>query len=179
MLLTLLPVEVTLSVRTAEGYLSSKKDVRRVLRVDGRNVRQSEVRMTYPERVVEGHRSAVTELGVSSLETATEVDEALTDQTGIVVVNSVCGCASQTLIPALEDAVPDVDVDVFTVFAGVDDEATAQARTYFSGCDDSSPSIAFLDQGSLDAFLSRGDIFGADADELADSVRRRAEALRE
>lgn len=134
--------------------------------------------MPYPESIVEGHRESVKQAGATSLEDPSQVT-CLDGGRSIVVVNSVCGCASETLIPALEASLADVsdDVSVYTVFAGVDDEVTERARSYFTGCDDSSPSIGFLRDGELVNFVSRADIMSVSPDGLADKIHSLADDL--
>lgn len=131
--------------------------------------------MRYDPRLVKPMREELTNLGVEELQTADEVDRALGDGDGsvMVVVNSVCGCAAKNARPAvakaLENAtVPDHSV---TVFAGQDAEATERARSYFTGYRPSSPSIALLQDGELVFMLERHQIEGRTADQIADDLR--------
>src|SRR5919204_175853 len=101
--------------------------------------------MSYPDFFVAPMREELTQLGVKELHTAEDVDAAIANTPGtlMIVVNSVCGCAAGKARPgvalALSHSVkPDAAA---TVFAGVDLEATAQARRYFTGYSPSSPSI--------------------------------------
>ena len=69
----------------------------------------------------------------------------------LIVVNSICGCAAGKARPGLalalrQGARPDV---VASVFAGFDIEATDRARSYFTGYEPSSPSMAILRNGKL------------------------------
>ena len=53
--------------------------------------------MPYPEALVQPMRAELTRLGVDELHTADAVDAAFAeaeDQTMLLVVNSVCGCAA-------------------------------------------------------------------------------------
>ena len=82
----------------------------------------------YPEFLIGPMREELTRHGVRELRSAADVDEALMNTPGtvMVVVNSVCGCAAGKARPgvalALQHAVkPDL---VTTVFAGGDVEAT-------------------------------------------------------
>ena len=104
-------------------------------------------------------REELTRFGVRELRTAGEVDDALTQTPGtvMVVVNSVCGCAAGKARPgvalALQHAAkPDL---VATVFAGADIEATERARGYFTGYPPSSPSIALFKGGKLVYMMER------------------------
>jgi putative YphP/YqiW family bacilliredoxin len=127
--------------------------------------------MTYPEFFVAPMRQELTRLGVQELRTADEVDRAVSDTPGtlMIVVNSVCGCAAGKARPgiamALEHTVkPDV---VATVFAGADVEATTRARQYFTGYPPSSPSIGLLRNGKLVYILERSQIENRQAHEIA------------
>ncbi|MFP3489484.1 BrxA/BrxB family bacilliredoxin, partial [Staphylococcus sp. SIMBA_130] len=86
------------------------------------------------------------------LTTPEEVEEVVTSKgTTLVMVNSVCGCAGGVARPAARLAInnektPD---NLVTVFAGQDKEATAKARSYFTGFAPSSPSFAILKDGEI------------------------------
>jgi putative YphP/YqiW family bacilliredoxin len=116
-------------------------------------------------------RDELTDLGVRELKTAEEVDEILgsAEGTTMVVVNSVCGCASGNARPAValalcHSSLPDRSV---TVFAGQDVEATSRAREYFTGYRPSSPSIGLLSEGAIVYILERHQIEGRPAEEIA------------
>jgi putative YphP/YqiW family bacilliredoxin len=128
-------------------------------------------RAMYDERFLVPMRRDLTEVGFTELFTAAEVDEALKDKPGtaMVLVNSVCGCSARMARPAARIAVghePRPD-HLYTVFAGQDAEATAQARSYFTGYPPSSPSIAILRDGKLVWMLERWQIEGRPAEEIA------------
>jgi len=127
--------------------------------------------MPYPESFIGPMRQELTRLGVQELKTAAQVDDAVRQTSGtlMIVVNSMCGCAAGKARPgiarALEHTVkPDV---VATVFAGGDIEATEQARTYFTGYPPSSPSIAILRDGKLVYMMERRQIENQNADAIA------------
>lgn len=127
--------------------------------------------MNYPPMMVKPMREDLTRLGVEELRSADDVDRVLQEEEGsvMVVVNSVCGCAAQNARPAVAHALehevkPDRSV---TVFAGVDEEATARAREYFTGYRPSSPSIALLEDGELKYMMERHQIEGRTAEEIA------------
>jgi len=99
--------------------------------------------MPYDERFVAPMRQELTRLGVRELRTPAEVDATLRDARGttLVVVNSICGCAARNARPAVALALehPRVPDALTTVFAGQDIDATARARSYFTGYGPSSP----------------------------------------
>ena len=106
--------------------------------------------MPYPESFIGPMRQELTSIGVKELRTSDEVDAAVRETPGtlMIVVNSMCGCAAGKARPGIARALqhsvkPDV---VATVFAGGDIEATERARGYFTGVPPSSPSIAISSQ---------------------------------
>ena len=125
----------------------------------------------YDERFVTPMRQELTRLGVEEMRTPSEVDAKLKDAKGttLVVVNSVCGCAARNARPAVTSALrherkPD---HLTTVFAGQDTEATARARSYFTGYAPSSPQIGLLKDGKVVFMLERFQIEGRGADEIS------------
>jgi len=127
--------------------------------------------MPYPEFFVAPMRKELVDLGVKELRTADDVDAAVRDTSGtlMVIVNSVCGCAAGKARPGVALALrhaarPEV---VATVFAGFDEEATARARGYFTGYRPSSPSIALLRNGALVYMLERSQIENRDVTAIA------------
>ena len=127
--------------------------------------------MMYDERLLTPMREELTRLGLEELRTAEAVDAALPNASGtaMVVVNSVCGCASRNARPAVDLALhhPVRPDRLYTVFAGQDTDATARARGYFTGYRPSSPSIALLKDGQLVHMIERHDIEGRSADAIA------------
>lgn len=116
-------------------------------------------------------RDELVKAGVRSLSTAADVDAVLTKKQGtaMVVVNSVCGCAAANARPGaiLSLRHAKKPADVVTVFAGVDPEATARARSYFKGYMPSSPSIAIFKDGQVVFMLQRHEIEGRDPQTIA------------
>jgi putative YphP/YqiW family bacilliredoxin len=127
--------------------------------------------MPYPELLTAPMRQELTRLGVEELKTAADVDEAVRNTHGtlMIVVNSVCGCAAGKARPGVELALrhPVTPDRVATVFAGGDVEATDRARSYFKGYPPSSPSIGLLRNGSLVFMLERRRIENQSADQIA------------
>ena len=130
--------------------------------------------MAYPEFFVAPMREELTRLGADDLRTPADVDAAVTGTTGtlMLVVNSVCGCAAGKARPGVALALrhrtrPD---RVATVFAGADNEATARARSYFTGRAPSSPAIALLKNGELVYMLERHDIENRTGEQIASQL---------
>ena len=129
----------------------------------------------YPAELTKPMAQDLTEYGFESLTSAEQVDKALdnTEGTVMVVVNSVCGCAAANARPgaklaAQHDKKPDRMV---TVFAGVDHEATSRAREFMLPYPPSSPSIALFKDGKLVHFLERHHIEGRSAEIIAANLK--------
>jgi putative YphP/YqiW family bacilliredoxin len=130
----------------------------------------------YPELMVIPMREELTRLGIEEAKTAADVDKAVTETKGtvMVVVNSICGCAAGKMRPAVRIALqgsatkPDKSI---SVFAGQDTEATAQARQHFAGQLPSSPSIGILRDGKLVYFMPRAAIETRDAMTIAQELQ--------
>ncbi|HEY6948595.1 MAG TPA: BrxA/BrxB family bacilliredoxin [Gemmatimonadales bacterium] len=120
--------------------------------------------MPYDPRLVAPMRDEMVRMGARELKTVPEVDEALGDQKGtmLVFVNSVCGCAAGNARPALAQALKHGvrPQQVVTVFAGQDLDATARARQYFGEYQPSSPSMALFRDGEVVHFIHRHQIEG-------------------
>ena len=111
-------------------------------------------------------------MGLEELTTVAAVDAVLGNHSGtaLVMVNSVCGCAAGTARPGLKLAMShDVTPDkAYSVFAGVDTEATQRARSYFGEeFQPSSPSMALLRDGEVVAMLHRHMIEGRSPEDIA------------
>ena len=128
----------------------------------------------YPPELVKPMKEDLTSVGFSELLNAEQVDNAIQNSKGtvLVVVNSVCGCAAGNMRPGVKlsvtgDSVPD---SMTTVFAGVDAEAVAQARKHFLPYPPSSPSVALFKDGKLVHFLERHHIEGGTAEMIANNL---------
>ncbi len=128
----------------------------------------------YPEIMVIPMREELKQAGAEELLTAEAVDAALkhnreSDQTLLLVVNSICGCAAGRMRPGVRLALQNANRPdkVVTVFAGQDREATDRARQYFVGYPPSSPSIGLFRRGELVDFVPRGEIETRHAQEIA------------
>ena len=129
----------------------------------------------YPEQLTIPMAQDLTSHGFESLATAEAVSEALeqTDGTVLLVVNSVCGCAAANARPGAKLAVQHdkVPIRLVTVFAGVDQAATAKAREYMLPYPPSSPSIALFKDGRLVHFLERHHIEGRSKEIIAENLK--------
>src|SRR2546426_323272 len=84
-------------------------------------------------------------------------------------VNWVGGCAGRNARPAAALALqhPRRPARLLTVFAGQDADATARARSYFTGYAPSSPQMALFKDGALVFMLERKNIEGRAAQDIA------------
>ena len=129
----------------------------------------------YPPELVAPMSKDLTMAGFESLLTPEEVVAELENSNGtaLLVVNSVCGCAAANARPGVKIALqnekqPD---KLFTVFAGVNTEATAKAREYLLPYPPSSPAIALFKDGRLVHFLERHHIEGRSAMMIAENLK--------
>ena len=127
----------------------------------------------YDPEMVQPMRDEVTSLGAQELRTSTAVEEAVKKPgTTLIFVNSVCGCAAGGARPGLRMSLmnkkkPD---HLYTVFAGMDTQATEKAREFFKPYRPSSPQIALFKDGKLVKMIQRQDIEGKDPTTLAKSL---------
>ncbi len=130
--------------------------------------------MPYDPQLVAPMREELTRLGVQELTTAAAVDEwiAENDSPGLLIINSVCGCAAGQARPAVALALQHAarPARVATVFAGQDVEATAQARSHFAEFPPSSPSMVMFKNGEIVHFLPRHRIESRSAQEIAQEL---------
>lgn len=129
----------------------------------------------YPAELVAPMSKDLTDFGFSSLTSPSEVDEKLNIKEGttLVVVNSVCGCAAANARPGVKISIqnekrPD---NLYTVFAGVDKDATEQVRQHLLPYPPSSPAIALFKDGKLVHMLERMHIEGQTAERISANLK--------
>lgn len=129
----------------------------------------------YPEELTSPMIEDLTSAGFIELKTPAQVDEAFAQEEGtlLCMVNSVCGCAAGAARPGLKAALQNAKVPqrLTTVFAGVDSDATNQARNHFLPYPPSSPSIALFKDGKLVHFMERHHIEGRNAPMIAEHLK--------
>ncbi|WP_452220551.1 BrxA/BrxB family bacilliredoxin [Lacinutrix salivirga] len=127
----------------------------------------------YPAELVKPMREDLTNVGFEELHTAEAVNEAIAKEgTTLVVVNSVCGCAAANARPGARMSLQNAKkpTNIVTVFAGVDKEATDQARAHMVPFPPSSPSMALFKNGELVHMLERHHIEGRPAELIAENL---------
>jgi putative YphP/YqiW family bacilliredoxin len=129
----------------------------------------------YPPELVKPMKEDLTNVGFNELTNSQEVDAMIQNTPGslLVVVNSVCGCAAGNMRPGVKLSLNHSKKPgtLATVFAGVDQEAVAQARKYFLPYPPSSPSLALFIDGKLVHFLERHHIEGVTAQMIAENLQ--------
>ena len=121
-------------------------------------------------------REELAVLGFEELMTGEAVEswKGRQEATGLLVINSVCGCAAGMARPGVRHALETAankPAHIATVFAGQDVEATARARALFPEVPPSSPSMALFKNGELVYFLPRHRIEGRSAEQVAADLR--------
>ena len=127
----------------------------------------------YPAEIVSPMKKELTIIGFEELLTAEAVETALSKLgTALVVVNSVCGCAAANARPAVRISLNNQNTPnhLFTVFAGVDRDATDAARAKMIPFPPSSPSLALFKDGELVHMIERHHIEGRTAQLIAENL---------
>ena len=128
----------------------------------------------YPSEIVKPMRDELTAVGFEQCTTPESVASAINKKGSTpVVVNSVCGCAAANARPGVRMSLANdkTPAQLITVFAGVDKEATAEARGLMIPFPPSSPSIALFNDGELVHMLERHHIEGRPADSIAENLK--------
>ena len=129
--------------------------------------------MMYPPELLVPMREELTSVGFQELTTPNAVDQWVADKaSGLLVINSVCGCAAGMARPGVRMAIEHQTRPerLATVFAGQDREATAHARSKFPNIAPSSPSMALFKDGEVVDFLPRHRIEGRSAQQVRDDL---------
>jgi putative YphP/YqiW family bacilliredoxin len=129
----------------------------------------------YPAELVKPMRKDLTSAGFVELTDSNEVNNQVTNsETAVLIVNSVCGCAAANARPGVKSSLLNEKkpVKLFTVFAGVDKEATDAARKLMIPFPPSSPCIAIFKDGELVHMLERHHIEGRSAEIISDNLKQ-------
>ena len=127
----------------------------------------------YPEEIVRPMKDELTTIGFKELLSTDDVESAMTKSgTALVVVNSVCGCAAANARPAVRISLNNSNTPdhLYTVFAGVDRDATDAARAKMVPFPPSSPSLALFKDGELVHMIERHHIEGRTAQLIAENL---------
>lgn len=129
----------------------------------------------YPAELVKPMREDLTCAGFVELKDSSEVANNLPkSETAVLIVNSVCGCAAANARPGVKDSLKNEKKPkkLFTVFAGVDKEATDAARNLMIPFPPSSPCIALFKNGELVHMLERHHIEGRSAEIISENLKQ-------
>ena len=130
--------------------------------------------MPYPEMLVAPMRAELTNNGFTEMKTAEEVENAMVgnNDTTLVVINSVCGCAAGSARPGIVKSLTGDKqaAKLLTVFAGQDLDAVAKAREFMLPFPPSSPAVALFKNGEVVHMVERHMIEGRTADMVADNL---------
>tara|TARA_A100001011_G_C14320209_1_gene850187 strand:+ start:3963 stop:4376 length:414 start_codon:yes stop_codon:yes gene_type:complete len=127
----------------------------------------------YPDEIVRPMKEELTTVGFQELLSPEDVETALSSLgTSLVVVNSVCGCAAANARPAVRISLNNKSTPdhLYTVFAGVDRDATDAARAKMMPFPPSSPSLALFKDGELVHMIERHHIEGRTAQLIAENL---------
>jgi putative YphP/YqiW family bacilliredoxin len=128
----------------------------------------------YPPELVKPMKEQLTLNGFDELISESEVNNLINKKgTTLIVVNSVCGCAAANARPGVLASLANskTPVNLGTVFAGVDREATDKARYYMAPFPPSSPCVALFKDGELVHMLERHHIEGRPAELISENLR--------
>ncbi len=128
----------------------------------------------YPEEVVKPMKLELTSNGFVELSNDDDIKKLIDDNTSVIMVNSVCGCAAANARPGVIMSLNNEKTpkNLYTVFAGVDKEATNSARELMFPFPPSSPCIALFKNGELVHMLERHHIEGREASLISENLKQ-------
>jgi len=129
----------------------------------------------YPAELVKPMREDLTSAGFVELKDSNDVaNNVPKSETAVLIVNSVCGCAAANARPGVKDSLKNEKKPkkLFTVFAGVDKEATDAARNLMIPFPPSSPCIALFKNGELVHMLERHHIEGRSSEIISENLKQ-------
>ena len=128
----------------------------------------------YPEEVVKPMKLELTSNGFVELSNDDDIKKLIDDDTSVIMVNSVCGCAAANARPGVIMSLNNekTPMTLYTVFAGVDREATNSAREFMFPFPPSSPCIALFKNGELVHMLERHHIEGREASLISENLKQ-------
>ena len=129
----------------------------------------------YPAELVKPMREDLTSVGFVELKDSSDVNTQVPNcETAVLIVNSVCGCAAANARPGVKNSLENekTPTKLFTVFAGVDKEATDAARSLMVPFHPSSPCIAVFKNGELVHMLERHHIEGRTAEIISENLKQ-------
>ena len=135
----------------------------------------TKLKLMYPAELVKPMREDITSVGFIELKNSSDVNTQVPNcETAVLIVNSVCGCAAANARPGVKHSLENekTPAKLFTVFAGVDKEATDAARSLMVPFPPSSPCIAVFKNGELVHMLERHHIEGRTAEIISENLKQ-------
>jgi len=135
----------------------------------------AKLKLMYPAELVKPMREDLTSVGFVELKDSFDVNTQVPScETAVLIVNSVCGCAAANARPGVKHSLENekTPAKLFTVFAGVDKEATDAARSLMVPFPPSSPCIAVFKKGELVHMLERHHIEGRTAEIISENLKQ-------
>lgn len=135
----------------------------------------TKLKLMYPAELVKPMREDLTSVGFIELKNSSDVNTQVPNcETAVLIVNSVCGCAAANARPGVKHSLENKKTPamLFTVFAGVDKEATDAARSLMVPFPPSSPCIAVFKNGELVHMLERHHIEGRTAEIISENLKQ-------
>ena len=129
----------------------------------------------YPAELVKPMREDLTSVGFIELKNSSDVNTQVPNcETAVLIVNSVCRCAAANARPGVKHSLENekTPAKLFTVFAGVDKEATDAARSLMVPFPPSSPCVAVFKNGELVHMLERHHIEGRTAEIISENLKQ-------
>ena len=130
----------------------------------------------YDQDAVQPMRDELVAVGFEELIKPEDVDKAIntkSDETVLVMINSVCGCAAGSARPGVSLALQNDKIPnkLFTGFAGQERTAVDRIRQLIGNYPPSSPSVALFKNGTLIYFMPRNAIEGNSAEYIANELK--------
>ena len=135
----------------------------------------AKLKLMYPAELVKPMREDLTSVGFVELKDSSDVNTQVPScETAVLIVNSVCGCAAANARPGVKHSLENekTPAKLFTVFAGVDKEATDAARSLMVPFPPSSPCVAVFKNGELVHMLERHHIEGRTAEIISENLKQ-------
>ena len=135
----------------------------------------TKLKFMYPAELVKPMREDLTSVGFIELKNSSDVNMQVPNcETAVLIVNSVCGCAAANARPGVKHSLENekTPAKLFTVFAGVDKEATDAARSLMVPFPPSSPCVAVFKNGELVHMLERHHIEGRTAEIISENLKQ-------
>lgn len=137
----------------------------------------------YDSAIVQPMRDEIIAAGFEEVRTPQMVEDVLSkknDESVLVFINSVCGCAAGSARPGVIQALQNKIIPdrLITLFAGMERDAIDHLRdNYLGAYPPSSPSMAIVINGEVKFMMPRYDIESRSPEEVAEILTEQFDAL--